>query len=93
MRMLTAAAPLLAAGALAFAAPALAVDTIDPQAPADGACPALIAAKYPWIECTEDEHGGVKLSVADQPAPLECHMRLRDGRCAAGPEPWWDVNP
>ena len=59
----------------------------------ENACPELTQAKYPFIQCTANEHGGVTLSIPEQPAPLECHMRLNTGGCAASPEPWWHVFP
>ena len=78
---------LTAIGLLGAAAPAAALDDIAVAGPAkasaDGACPALTAIKYPFIECRKNEHGGIALSIPGQPAPPECNYRLPHGECAA----------
>jgi hypothetical protein len=69
------------AGATLAAFPAAAQD-------ATNTCPALTRAKYPFIQCSSNEYGGVTLSIPGQPAPDECNLRLADGECAASPEVW-----
>lgn len=82
---------LLAFGLLLAAGSASALEDLSPgsvPATAAGSCPALTQIKYPWITCQGNEYGGVSLSVPSEPAPLACHLRLRDGACAASPEEW-----
>ena len=83
-------------GLLLAAGSASALDDLSPQAlkpTAGNACPALTQVKYPWLTCTANAYGGVTLSAPSEPAPLECHLRYRDGTCAASPEPWPLIAP
>jgi hypothetical protein len=73
------------ASVLLAAPPAAAQDSAQD---ATNSCPALTRAKYPFIECSSNEYGGVTLSMPGQPAPVECHLRLANGDCAASPEVW-----
>ena len=75
------------------AAPAAALDDIaigaaEASAGSGSGCPKLTQIKYPWATCQPNAWGGVSLSVPDQPAPLECRLRLPNGRCAADAEAW-----
>ena len=75
------------------AAPAAALDDIaigGAEAPAESqsSCPELTQIKYPWATCQPNAWGGVSLGASNQPAPLECRLRLPNGVCAAAPEPW-----
>jgi hypothetical protein len=89
----------LAAAVLAvagFAVPVAALDDLTPTAIEEqggDVCPALTAIKYPWLSCRANEFGGTTLSLPSQPAPLKCHLKLRNGECAASPKPWWPVFP
>ena len=84
----------IAALALAgHALPAIALDDIAIGGEAGAAvsaagCPELTRVKYPWASCEPNEWGGVSLRATAQPAPLECRLRLPNGRCAADPQPW-----
>jgi hypothetical protein len=76
-----------------LAMPATALDDIAVgggagAAASTSACPELTRVKYPWASCEPNEWGGVSLRAAGQPAPLECRLRLPNGKCAAAPEPW-----
>ena len=75
------------------AAPAAALDDIaiggaEASAASQTGCPKLTQIKYPWATCQPNAWGGVSLSVPDQPAPLECRLRLPNGQCAAAAEAW-----
>ena len=75
------------------ATPAAALDDIaigSAAAPSvsENGCPELTRIKYPWATCEPNAWGGVSLGLPDQPAPLECRLRLPNGRCAAAPEAW-----
>ena len=85
-----------ALGLLLAAGSASALEDLSPgalkAAPGD-ACPALTQIKYPWLTCQANEFGGVSLSAPGEAAPLVCHLRLRDGRCAASPNDWHFIVP
>jgi hypothetical protein len=71
-----------------LAGSASALETLGPMSVAQGECPALTSVKYPFIRCSENEYGGLTLTIPGQPAPLACNMLLPDGECAAGPYEW-----
>ena len=54
----------------------------------DNACPNLTQAKYPFLTCEPNTYGGVTLRMSGYTPPLECHLRVPSGECAASPEPW-----
>jgi len=54
----------------------------------DNACPKLTQAKYPFLTCEPNTYGGVTLRMSGYTPPLECHLRVPSGECAASPEPW-----
>ena len=75
------------------AAPAAALDEIaiggaEASAESQSSCPELTQIKYPWATCQPTAWGGVSLGASNQPAPLECRLRLPNGDCAAAPEVW-----
>ena len=84
---------LLAIAVLGIAGPATPASALDDIAIGGGAtatasengCPELTRIKYPWASCQPNAWGGVSLGSPGQPAPLECRLRLPNGRCAADP--------
>ena len=56
-------------------------------------CPELTQTKYPFLTCDSNAHGGVTLRLAGHATPLECHLRMPDGICAASPEVWRMPSP
>ena len=78
-------AVLTASAGLAIAGASLLASAVAAE---DNACPKLTQAKYPFLTCEPNTHGGVTLRMSGHTPPLACHLRRPNGECAASPEPW-----
>jgi hypothetical protein len=87
--------PLFSLAFALVASPALALDPVDPSAASEGGCPALTAAKYPWLACTAGEKGAVSLATKPQEATWENTRNIPKGFDFTEGDGYWgpDLNP